>query len=141
MASNCARNIVNRSISSAKTLLCRAQSSHSVASGRSNFTGLAPTNLPLSLRRRLFFSARLPVEVGCAESLMPLHSATASALLKSMLSSKVGRWGFLSEGMTKCFLQFPSVLALVWVSSFIYSDFHIYYNIILLFRIDIFILK
>lgn len=42
---------------------------------------------------------RLPVELGCGESLMPLHSATASALLTSMLSSKVGRWGVLSEGI------------------------------------------
>lgn len=41
---------------------------------------------------------RLPVELGCGDSLMPLHSATASALLNSMLSSKVGQWGCLSEG-------------------------------------------
>ncbi|KAL6497529.1 hypothetical protein OROHE_027158 [Orobanche hederae] len=29
---------------------------------------------------------------------MPLHSVTASALLRSMLSSKVGQWSVLSEG-------------------------------------------
>lgn len=50
---------------------------------------------------------RLPVELACGESLMPLHSVTASALLKSMLSSKVGHWGFLSEGI---FLEFSFFL-------------------------------
>ncbi|KAF5954125.1 hypothetical protein HYC85_006981 [Camellia sinensis] len=42
--------------------------------------------------------SRLVVELGCGESLMPLHSATASSLLNSVLSSKVGQWGCLSEG-------------------------------------------
>lgn len=41
---------------------------------------------------------RLPVELGCVESLMPLHSRIASSLLRSKLSSEVGNWGFLSEG-------------------------------------------
>ncbi|KAG8367077.1 hypothetical protein BUALT_Bualt16G0035100 [Buddleja alternifolia] len=39
----------------------------------------------------------LPVELRCGESLMPLHSVTASALLNSKLSSKIGHWTFLSE--------------------------------------------
>ncbi|KAI3474879.1 hypothetical protein Pfo_030190 [Paulownia fortunei] len=98
MASNCARNLVHRSSNSAKTLLFRGQSSHSVAAGPSKLSGLAPTIPRLSPRYRPFFSSRLPVELGCGESLMPLHSVTASALLKSMLSSKVGQWAFLSEG-------------------------------------------
>ncbi|KAK9109381.1 hypothetical protein Sjap_017441 [Stephania japonica] len=41
---------------------------------------------------------RLPVELGCSQSLMPLHSVTASSLLTSMLSLKGGNWGWLSEG-------------------------------------------
>ncbi|KAK1279345.1 hypothetical protein QJS04_geneDACA002860 [Acorus gramineus] len=31
---------------------------------------------------------------------MPLHSVTASSLLNSMLSSKSGSWGWLSEGIS-----------------------------------------
>ncbi|XP_042026614.1 protein NUCLEAR FUSION DEFECTIVE 6, mitochondrial-like [Salvia splendens] len=93
---SCARNLVQRSSNTAKTLLFRSQSSHSVPAGAPKLSGFAST----SPRPRPFFSStsRLPVELGCGESLMPLHSATASALLKSMLSSKVGRWGYLSEG-------------------------------------------
>ncbi|XP_047955698.1 protein NUCLEAR FUSION DEFECTIVE 6, mitochondrial-like [Salvia hispanica] len=94
---SCARNLVQRSSNTAKTLLFRTQSSHSGAPKLSGFASTLPRPSP---RPRPFFSStsRLPVELGCGESLMPLHSATASALLNSMLSSKVGRWGYLSEG-------------------------------------------
>lgn len=56
---------------------------------------------------------RLPVELGCGESLMPLHSVTASALLNSMLSSKVGHWGFLSEGISFLKISFVIVMLLL----------------------------
>ncbi|XP_057769453.1 protein NUCLEAR FUSION DEFECTIVE 6, mitochondrial-like [Salvia miltiorrhiza] len=97
---SCARNLVQRSSNTAKTLLFRSQSSHSVPAGAPKLSGIAATLPRPSPRLRPFFSStsRLPVELGCGESLMPLHSATASALLNSMLSSKVGRWGYLSEG-------------------------------------------
>ncbi|EPS73286.1 hypothetical protein M569_01473, partial [Genlisea aurea] len=49
-------------------------------------------------RRRFTFASRFPVELGCCASLMPLHSATASALLTSMLSPEVGAWAYLSQG-------------------------------------------
>ncbi|KAK6153059.1 hypothetical protein DH2020_012698 [Rehmannia glutinosa] len=97
MACHCARNLVHRSSSSAKTLLSRVQSQHSFALGPSSLSGLARTIPRLAPRHRPFFSSRLPVELGSGESLIPLHSVTASALLKSMLSSKVGQWGVLSE--------------------------------------------
>lgn len=45
---------------------------------------------------------RIPVELGCAQSLMPLHSVTASALLISKLSTKPGGWAWLSEGIYFC---------------------------------------
>ncbi|KAI0522336.1 hypothetical protein KFK09_004714 [Dendrobium nobile] len=43
-------------------------------------------------------TSRLPVELYIMQSLMPFHSATASALLTSKLSLKAGRWAWLSEG-------------------------------------------
>ncbi|KAM7509122.1 hypothetical protein LguiA_019575 [Lonicera macranthoides] len=77
----------------------RTLSPPSVASRPSRLGGLAPTMPNPAPRRQPFFSSsRLPVELGGAVSLMPLHSVTASALLKSLLASKVGQWGCLSEG-------------------------------------------
>ncbi|KAK1441224.1 hypothetical protein QVD17_07067 [Tagetes erecta] len=65
-------------------------------------SGLSPesskTFSTITGRRNPSFLSRLPVELAGMQSLMPLHSVTASALLKSMLSSKVGQWGSLSEG-------------------------------------------
>ena len=49
---------------------------------------------------------RLPVALGCTESLMPLHSATASALFTSMLSVHSQSWGCLSEGKFSVLLAF-----------------------------------
>ncbi|KAI3665952.1 hypothetical protein L6452_44587 [Arctium lappa] len=65
----------------------------------SNLNGPSPASTArLSPRRNPLLSSREPVELACAQSLMPLHSVTASSLLISMLSSKVGQWGSLSEG-------------------------------------------
>ncbi|XP_051120209.1 protein NUCLEAR FUSION DEFECTIVE 6, mitochondrial-like [Andrographis paniculata] len=97
MASKCARNLFQRSSSSAKALMRSGQSSYSIAVRPSKLNGIATPVFRLSPRHRLFVSSRLPVELGCGESLMPLHSVTASALLRSMLASKVRRWGYLSE--------------------------------------------
>uniref|UniRef100_J3L3V6 Uncharacterized protein n=1 Tax=Oryza brachyantha TaxID=4533 RepID=J3L3V6_ORYBR len=61
--------------------------------------GVAASALPRAPRRRLAFS-RVPVAaLGGVHGLMPLHSATASALLTSMLGLKPGSWGWLSEGL------------------------------------------
>ncbi|KAG2591502.1 hypothetical protein PVAP13_5NG484900 [Panicum virgatum] len=59
---------------------------------------LAAASLPRASRRRLAIS-RVPVAAlgGVQGSLMPMHSATASALLTSMLGLKPGSWGWLSE--------------------------------------------
>ncbi|CAN6444539.1 unnamed protein product [Victoria cruziana] len=58
----------------------------------------APSALPFSSLPRRSHVSRLPRILGSAESLMPLHSVTASALLTSMLSVKSKNWGWLSEG-------------------------------------------
>ncbi|KAG5527269.1 hypothetical protein RHGRI_028235 [Rhododendron griersonianum] len=95
MASISTRRLLQRSTAAVRASLSRTgktQSPPSVSSGTSNVGGLAPSNPAPSSRlsrpRRHFSSTRLPVELGCGDSLMPLHSATASALLNSMLSSK-----------------------------------------------------
>uniref|UniRef100_A0A0D9V5E6 Uncharacterized protein n=1 Tax=Leersia perrieri TaxID=77586 RepID=A0A0D9V5E6_9ORYZ len=60
--------------------------------------GPAASSLPRAPHRRLAIS-RVPVAaLGGVQGLMPLHSATASALLTSMLGLKPGSWGWLSEG-------------------------------------------
>ncbi|KAI3986265.1 hypothetical protein MKX01_028546 [Papaver californicum] len=86
MAANCARRAFQ---SFAKT--------SSFASGAAKFGGFTSTAKPTSTSRFLKSpSSRIPV-LGCAQSLMPLHSVTASALLTSKLSLKAGNWAWLSE--------------------------------------------
>ncbi|XP_074309873.1 uncharacterized protein LOC141644281 isoform X3 [Silene latifolia] len=61
-------------------------------------TSSNPNSTPNISPQRLFSSSRLPVELAGAQSLMPLHSATASALFTSLLSVHAQSWGSLSEG-------------------------------------------
>ncbi|TVU35184.1 hypothetical protein EJB05_17061 [Eragrostis curvula] len=69
------------------------------AVARSPELAAGAASLPRASRRRLAIS-RVPVAAlgGVQGSLMPMHSATASALLTSMLGLKPGSWGWLSEG-------------------------------------------
>lgn len=102
MVCSSASRLFQRSAAPARAFL-RTKSSPSVASGASNSGGGLPHTIPappscFSRPQKPFFRTRLPVELASGESLIPLHSATASSLLRSMLSSKVGQWGFLSEG-------------------------------------------
>ncbi|CAI9111055.1 OLC1v1011189C1 [Oldenlandia corymbosa var. corymbosa] len=101
MASNYGGRLLQRCSNSAKAFTSPATRLASVASGSSKLGGLAPS-MPsstsrLARRQRLFSNSRLPLALGCGQSLIPLHSVTASALLKSMLSSEVGQWSCLSE--------------------------------------------
>ncbi|KAH7658713.1 hypothetical protein IHE45_17G107900 [Dioscorea alata] len=86
----------------ARRALLRVSPSSSLFSNRCLNATSPSSSVPIFARisrRRLPLNiARLPVELACAQSLMPYHSATASALLNSMLSSKSGNWGWLSEG-------------------------------------------
>ncbi|KAL8161591.1 hypothetical protein V2J09_013080 [Rumex salicifolius] len=50
---------------------------------------------------RLVSSSRLPVQLSSAQSLIPLHSATATALYTSLLSVHSSNWGCLSEESLK----------------------------------------
>ncbi|KNA24953.1 hypothetical protein SOVF_011050 [Spinacia oleracea] len=66
--------------------------------GASKLPGCAPSPNPRFSPHKCFSSSRIPVELGGAQSLMPLHSATASALFNSLLSLHSQSWGCLSEG-------------------------------------------
>ncbi|XP_076893381.1 protein NUCLEAR FUSION DEFECTIVE 6, mitochondrial-like isoform X1 [Bidens hawaiensis] len=64
--------------------------------GRSSFSIPSCRN---SLSSRIF---RCPVEVSaCLESLQPFHTATASALMTSMLTVSKNGYGWLPEGVDK----------------------------------------
>ncbi|RDX99412.1 hypothetical protein CR513_17540, partial [Mucuna pruriens] len=78
-------------------LSCRLQ-----AVARNNLTkpSLSLNLNPLSLSaRRLSRTSRLPVELGSWESMMPLHSALASARLVSSLSIDSLGWGLVPQGL------------------------------------------
>ncbi|KAJ4961288.1 hypothetical protein NE237_021198 [Protea cynaroides] len=100
MAANYARRTLLSSPPSASTILsgCRSSSFFgTVPSKVGGFASTRPTSARVSQHKLSLFS-RLPKELSCAQSLMPLHSVTASALLTSMLFLKGGNWGWLSEG-------------------------------------------
>ncbi|XP_044471838.1 protein NONRESPONDING TO OXYLIPINS 2, mitochondrial-like [Mangifera indica] len=44
--------------------------------------------------------SRLPVELSCLMSMMPLHSAVASARLRSFLSIDSQSWGLVPQGIS-----------------------------------------
>ncbi|WCJ38428.1 hypothetical protein M5689_019489 [Euphorbia peplus] len=96
MAANGVRRSLKLSSASAKCLFSPSSSVTAkvkiapASSKPSNFYGLSPKNTSA-------FS-RLPVELGAAISLMPLHSVTASSLFTSLLSLNNNTWGYLSEG-------------------------------------------
>ncbi|KAJ6862992.1 hypothetical protein NC652_039762 [Populus alba x Populus x berolinensis] len=48
--------------------------------------------------RRLSRSSRLPLQLSCVESMLPLHSAVASARLISSLSSESDSWALVPQG-------------------------------------------
>ncbi|XP_068651275.1 protein NUCLEAR FUSION DEFECTIVE 6, mitochondrial [Aristolochia californica] len=94
MASFCARRAA-LSISPSPSL---RGSCRSFPSAAANVATSSPSAARIS-RHKLLSVSRLPAILGCAQSLMPLHSVTSSSLLTSMLSLKTRNWGWLSEGL------------------------------------------
>ncbi|XP_022750184.1 uncharacterized protein LOC111299325 [Durio zibethinus] len=50
--------------------------------------------------RRISGISRLPVELSCLISMMPLHSAVASARLRSFLAVESQGWGLIPQGIS-----------------------------------------
>ncbi|XP_047337636.1 uncharacterized protein LOC124941369 [Impatiens glandulifera] len=50
--------------------------------------------------RRIPRSSRIPVELSCLMTMLPLHSAIASARLQSMLSLESQCWGLVPQGIS-----------------------------------------
>eukprot|EP00257_Ricinus_communis_P008125 XP_002525384.2 uncharacterized protein LOC8276151 [Ricinus communis] len=99
MAAIGARRTLQLSSASAKTLLTNSTKkapTSSFASKAATSAGLS--SRPSSSTRFKLNSSRLPLELGAALSLMPMHSVTASALFTSLLSLHNQSWGCLSEG-------------------------------------------
>ncbi|KAK6922176.1 hypothetical protein RJ641_012683, partial [Dillenia turbinata] len=69
----------------------------STPSSFSKFRGFSSVK-PSSATSRFLSKSRLPLELGAVQSMMPLHSVTASALFTSLLSLKAQSWGYLAEG-------------------------------------------
>ncbi|XWS70332.1 hypothetical protein CRYUN_Cryun03dG0039000 [Craigia yunnanensis] len=53
-----------------------------------------------SSMKRISGISRLPLELSCLISMMPLHSAVASARLRSFLAIESQRWGLISQGIS-----------------------------------------
>ncbi|CAJ1936983.1 unnamed protein product [Sphenostylis stenocarpa] len=83
-------------------VLCRL-SSRLQTLAHNNFAkpslSLHPNPLFLS-SRRLSRTLRLPVELGSLESMMPFHSAVASARLVSSLPVESMGWGLVPQGIS-----------------------------------------
>ncbi|GMP72380.1 hypothetical protein CsSME_00030444 [Camellia sinensis var. sinensis] len=87
---------VFRSTSATRNAVARLAGGAKPKAARSPFR--IPTQKPLS--SRIF---RSPVEMRfvCVDSLLPFHTATASALLTSMLSATPRCYGWTPEGQDK----------------------------------------
>ncbi|XWS38581.1 hypothetical protein CRYUN_Cryun19dG0143700 [Craigia yunnanensis] len=102
MASTCNR-FISRSSSSIKSAFrCNGPKSPFFRSAAAP----SPTRSPLpsqstSPLRRFSFS-RCPSELGCAQSLLPLHSAVAAARMTSCLSTTSRSCRTLSQGTLCC---------------------------------------
>ncbi|XP_021600214.1 protein NONRESPONDING TO OXYLIPINS 2, mitochondrial isoform X2 [Manihot esculenta] len=86
MASSCNRFISRSSLSSLKSVI-RSNAPKSPVIRSTISSSPSPHSPSSSLPRRFSFSSRAPSELGCVQSLLPLHSAVATARMTSCLST------------------------------------------------------
>ncbi|GMH09537.1 hypothetical protein Nepgr_011378 [Nepenthes gracilis] len=101
MASKCFRFISGKSSLSLKSSLksnVRSTSSAKYRASSSSST-FPPLLRPNSLPTRGFCFSRLPSELGCVQSLLPLHSAVAAARMTSCLSTTSRNCRANSQGL------------------------------------------
>ncbi|KAL5715250.1 hypothetical protein ACHQM5_017095 [Ranunculus cassubicifolius] len=77
------------------SLLCRSVARCSVALSRPK--SLTSKSMPSLIPPTTRSTSRIAMALGCMESLMPLHSAIASARLKSIIAADTSCWSFLSQ--------------------------------------------
>ncbi|KAH7848609.1 hypothetical protein Vadar_005095 [Vaccinium darrowii] len=101
MASKCNRLINRASVSSLKSAI-KSNLRRNSASIDGSATS-SSSKFPLPARStsspiRRFSSSRCPSELGCVQSLLPLHSAVAAARMTSRLSTTSRSFKALSQG-------------------------------------------
>ncbi|XP_021615060.1 protein NONRESPONDING TO OXYLIPINS 2, mitochondrial isoform X2 [Manihot esculenta] len=85
MAASCYRFMCRSSISSIKSAIRSNASKSPIA--RPPISPSSSPHSPSSSLRRFSFSYRTPSELGCVQSLLPLHSAVATSRMMSCLST------------------------------------------------------
>ncbi|KAB2077455.1 hypothetical protein ES319_A06G101800v1 [Gossypium barbadense] len=70
------------------------------SSSRSQFSSASSSSSSSSSLKRISGIPRLPVELSCLISMMPLHSAVASARLRSFLAIESQSWGLIPQGIS-----------------------------------------
>ncbi|KAE8658103.1 Ubiquitin carrier protein E2 21 isoform 1 [Hibiscus syriacus] len=93
-------NIISR-LSSArlKSLPLKLKSNNSVLPTVSPLKSSSHSQVSSPVNRISGIS-RLPVELSCLMSMMPLHSAVASARLRSFLAAESQSWGLIPQGIS-----------------------------------------
>ncbi|KAL0733455.1 hypothetical protein Bca4012_009665 [Brassica carinata] len=93
-----------------------ARSMLRAASSQGRFASQAKSSVPpmfraTARRSSLLSPLRNPVEMSfCMESMLPFHTATASALMTSMLSVSAHSYSWLSHGNSSSILILPDSL-------------------------------
>ncbi|KAI5655719.1 hypothetical protein M9H77_32906 [Catharanthus roseus] len=100
MASKCSRILNRSSISSLKSAFKKSASSPTSPSASRSVptSSFSQFSKPSSAPVRRFSLMRTPSELGCVQSMLPLHSAVATARMTSRLSSASRSCRALSQG-------------------------------------------